>query len=462
MNIVQLVDKKVLSVVEKILKLLEGDMDYQGFELQLKEELDGLGCEILKMVFEELDEGLRGSKERKQHWTVVRKGDPKRILTPFGNLEYKRSYYRHKESKKCCYLADEKVGIKPHSRVSGSLKGELIDASAVMSYESATVEVSRYNPQLKVSRQTVGACVKEFKAKEEAVPEEKRKATVLYVEADEDHIKIKGKNRVLGKLIYIHEGVEESPRRHLKNAKYFTTAKKGSDEFWYEIAEYIATHYDLESIETVYLAGDGNEWIKVGLEYICDAIFVLDKFHLNKYINAATEHAKDLRKPIRHSIQTLNQNSVMKYLREAFERAEGTARKTRVGDAATYIKNQWDGIEAQVKHPHVGCSAEGHVSHILAARMSSRPMAWSSQGADNMAQMRAIRANGETVKEHYLTMQETVPVITELKNVAQEKIKNLKKRKSLGKESLNNVPLFKGVNNLTRTALKGLNKHLVI
>lgn len=26
----------------------------------------------------------------------------------------------------------------------------------------------------------------------------------------------------------------------------------------------------------------------------------------------------------------------------------------------------------------IGCSAEGHVSHVLSSRMSSRPMGWSS------------------------------------------------------------------------------------
>ena len=45
----------------------------------------------------------------------------------------------------------------------------------------------------------------------------------------------------------------------------------------------------------------------------------------------------------------------------------------------------WDGIENAVKNPHIGCSAEGHVSHILAARLYSRPMALSLQGAEKEA-----------------------------------------------------------------------------
>lgn len=41
----------------------------------------------------------------------------------------------------------------------------------------------------------------------------------------------------------------------------------------------------------------------------------------------------------------------------------------------------------------VGCSAEGHVSHIYADRMSSRPLGWSRKGVDKMARLRVYHAN---------------------------------------------------------------------
>jgi len=39
----------------------------------------------------------------------------------------------------------------------------------------------------------------------------------------------------------------------------------------------------------------------------------------------------------------------------------------------------------------LGCSAEGHVSHVLSERMSSRPLGWSRQGAEQMARLRAFK-----------------------------------------------------------------------
>ncbi|MGB4352598.1 MAG: hypothetical protein WBJ01_09465, partial [Tissierellaceae bacterium] len=38
---------------------------------------------------------------------------------------------------------------------------------------------------------------------------------------------------------------------------------------------------------------------------------------------------------------------------------------------------------------------------ILSDRLSSRPMGWSLEGADEMARMRAYKANGGDIKEYY-------------------------------------------------------------
>ena len=42
---------------------------------------------------------------------------------------------------------------------------------------------------------------------------------------------------------------------------------------------------------------------------------------------------------------------------------------------------------------NVRCSAEGHVSHVYADRMSSRPLGWCRTGADKMSRLRIYRRN---------------------------------------------------------------------
>lgn len=58
-----------------------------------------------------------------------------------------------------------------------------------------------------------------------------------------------------------------------------------------------------------------------------------------------------------------------------------------------YLSNNWKGIRNQKQLQH-GCSAEGHVSHVLSARLSSRPMVWSAEGANKISLLRTYRANG--------------------------------------------------------------------
>lgn len=51
------------------------------------------------------------------------------------------------------------------------------------------------------------------------------------------------------------------------------------------------------------------------------------------------------------------------------------------------------------KNKNVQCSAEGHVSHVYADRMSSRPIGWSKTGVDKMSQLKIYRQNAGDMLE---------------------------------------------------------------
>ena len=71
-----------------------------------------------------------------------------------------------------------------------------------------------------------------------------------------------------------------------------------------------------------------------------------------------------------------------------------TKRKA-VEQAKAYILGNWSGIMLSMKSgdSNVRCSAEGHVSHVYADRMSSRPLGWCRTGADKMSRLRIYRQN---------------------------------------------------------------------
>ena len=70
-------------------------------------------------------------------------------------------------------------------------------------------------------------------------------------------------------------------------------------------------------------------------------------------------------------------------------------------EAASYILSNWTAAKLRLRHKNgvLGSSTESHVSHILSARMSSRPMGWSRQGAAKMAELRAYYYNGGDMLE---------------------------------------------------------------
>ena len=73
----------------------------------------------------------------------------------------------------------------------------------------------------------------------------------------------------------------------------------------------------------------------------------------------------------------------------------------RMEEAKDYILSNWSAAKIRLKHKEgvKGSSTEGHVSHVLSSRMSSRPMGWSVEGATKMAQLRAYYLNGGDMLE---------------------------------------------------------------
>ena len=65
-----------------------------------------------------------------------------------------------------------------------------------------------------------------------------------------------------------------------------------------------------------------------------------------------------------------------------------------VTDLQTFVLGNWAAVMRTLHNRVIsGCSAEGHVSHVLSDRLSSRPMGWSQTGADRMSKLRCYEKN---------------------------------------------------------------------
>ena len=129
-------------------------------------------------------------------------------------------------------------------------------------------------------------------------------------------------------------------------------------------------------MENVYIAGDGAPWIVAGCHVLEKSKFVLDKFHLGKYINKATSHLldsqEDAKELIYEAINNKDLDEVKRLLQKSSASAETEGKKTEIHECIRYITNNWPGIMVRIDDGGavLGCSAEGQSSHVLDERLN--------------------------------------------------------------------------------------------
>jgi uncharacterized protein YuzE len=406
-NIIQLIAEKVKSEIEKsVIKVLEGEGNLDDIVDSVGKMVNDIGITTILAIINELNNIIKKSPERSGKYHV-HKGKVKRtLITRFGELEFQRAYYKNINENNYVYILDELLGIEKYERVEGNLKGDILDKSTDVSYKKA----AELSTPVSITRETVKKIIRENGVIDnlELEVKEKRKVNTIYIEADEDHVPLQnGKNKEM-KLIYVYDEKTKvnKGRTKLENVRYFT-GEMNPEDLWTEVATYLDEAYDLDLVEDIFIAGDGASWIKSGLEIINGSKYVLDHYHLSKYVKTITAHLDSLDnpiyidKPLWDYMKAGNRKGTMEIINFAIEETPIKSKKESMKRAKRYISNNWEGIKNLFGDEKYRCSAEGHISHILSDRLSSRPMGWSIIGADEMARMRVYKANGGSIKEYY-------------------------------------------------------------
>lgn len=348
---------------------------------------------MIQESLEEMNRMLRKSPKRLQHW-VVESHDTKQLITSLGTVTFAKTLFTNKDTGESEYLLDRIIGLEKHERITEDAQARMLKEAVQTSYRRGGEETSLTT---EVKKQTVKNKIHALEfPKNNEKPVKKKVVEYLYIEADEDHASLQFRekkgdlienenhrknNCLITKLVYVHEGIEKeapkSKRQKLINPHYFcgTSYEENNTEFWDEIYEYISNHYDLDKVKKIYLSSDGGAWIKSGMKRIAGITYVLDEFHLEKYLTKLTSHMKDSK--------------------------EDEAGLKRIAIAKEYILSNWMAAKLRLRHQNgvKGSSTEGHVSHVLSSRMSSRPMGWSIKGATKMAKLRAYELNGGNMLE---------------------------------------------------------------
>lgn len=456
-SITEIVGLITKSFEENFEIMLTEKKDFSEFVIEIKRTLDQAGAILAREALETMDSLVKSDSRRKQNWYVHEKSAPNTLATIFGEVHYRRTYYKHKTEKEYRYLSDELVGIDAYDKMDVSLKARLIEEAIDTPYARSGKKAAE---AIEISSQSVMNAIRELgpvKGSEVKILQAQETPKILYIEADEDHVALQESGCAEPKLVYLHEGRKQvgKDRWKLQNPRYFGGMYKESEELWNEVADYIDQAYDYDRIEKIYLSGDGASWIKSGAAIVNKSTFVLDRYHLNKAVKAAGADIENAEREIWKAIKKGDKEYLKVVFETILDATDSETKAEAVKEAKTYIMNHWENIKHYYSKDYSGCSAEGHISHIYSDRLSSRPLGWSREGVDQMARLRVFAANGGNLFD--LALRKKQERIRETRTIELDLKVCRKKMLKVSGETIDNLPaLNSGKRTQLALALRGI------
>lgn len=416
--------------IENVLKIVESGENVQLHEIE--ESFGGITDEFLRGIMAAYLRGIdaevlkdKGGR-REIGLSVERKGDTRTLTTKYGEVTYERTYYKNTKEDNYEYPVDKVAGIEKYERISPGLSRDLVNYASEVSYAKSSL----YGCKGSVSRQSVLNVVRKIDSKEPFEKcTEKRNVKILHISADEDHVALQtGKNTQVP-MATVYEGLRRESKNRNRCIKSWNYSEYGlsNQSFWECVEDYIEEHYEADKIDRIYIHGDGAPWIKGGCQYLLKSVFVLDEFHINQALMRATGAQPGKRKELQKSITRADWDSFNELCANLHNDAMTDTERKRIHNFYTYITNNWDAIEIKIKEDCGGCCAEGHVSHVLSSRLSSRPMGWSKESLKPMTVLLSKKANKTPIKITDFTRKtiETKPLVTNAVRKAKRKMKTV-------------------------------------
>ena len=390
----------VKAIINEVLENLKSELEefmenpqlsLEEMESTLTQKISRATLVMIRAYYESLDAALLRNKKgrRKSGLVVERRNEKREIYTSLGLLSFQRTYYKKKDG--YTYPVDAVVGLDGYERISRNVATSLVESAKKRSYAESSKEVT--NGYL--SKQTVMRQIRKARIQEAEPLDMQKEITALHIDADEDHVHLQNGRSTMVPLVSTYEGIQRRGKRGFcKNIQHYSKYGEKASSLWTEVLEESEKIYDLSQTK-VYIHGDGASWIKEGLEWFPNCVFVLDNYHWNKAIMAATAGIGTARGVYKKEIK----NALIEEDEEFFISLQDSLlmqqpeREEEILTNMRYLWNNRDGIRIREEDTEAknGGATEPHVSHVLSERLSSRPKAWSKETLKVMAPLLAGR-----------------------------------------------------------------------
>lgn len=381
-------------------------MNYVDLLSTLDESLCLIAKNSLITILETIDKSYSISIERKRKFDI-KSYHSRTIMTIFGEITFKRTFYTNKiNGKNFCYL-DRLFGLHKYDYFDPYLKALIIDFAANNSYSKTANYINnlignriKLNCPFKyISRQTVRNIIM---SNDLSNPEIKPLDTpsILYIIADEKWIHTQNNNNkdIMMKSIVLFESINN---HKLFNKQVF--ANKNTNLLTDDCLNYICKVYDVDKIKTIYIIGDGASWINSLRQYFklnskITVIQGLDKFHFKQAIHHIGQDSK-LEKVLTSYVINNNKKEFKTCINHLIE--SNPYRKKTIEDKKQYILNNWSKIKNLYKY-NLSCPMESQISHNIAAFFTSRPKGYSTESIKKLIKIRLLYKNNYNIKELFL------------------------------------------------------------
>jgi len=392
--------------------------------INFKNHYKSLTRKSIVNLFKYLDDKFFEEKSWKDDF--YNKGFIKRtLITSIGEIHFKRRYYvsKNKDQHSNFFYIDSFFNITKYARITIDAIIELTKTATLVNGSYAAKHALL---DCTVSRQSVTNILKKFKPLDnfnnlklaDNTEYKKMSKEVVYVELDEAHCSLQNKKNVVANLALVHTGHSigtfASKRKELENKHYFGDLNADTSSFCDRIYDYIQKRYRLKDLKYIFVSGDGASWINSFTNKLRNCfktthikiIQVLDKFHFRKRLTSIFSGNKKIINMIISELNSLNPEMFTFIANDFYDKNPNhKCNPNQFRKHVNYICNNFKYIKNNL-HPKykTPCSMEGHVSHVLAKRLTSRPKGFCKETLQSLIQLLILKSNNFKLTDRIISL----------------------------------------------------------
>lgn len=412
------------TMIHAIIKCLTNPKEqhkYVSIISKFHDETNRLIIKIVADILESIDDQYFNSKDRKLIYESNKRYVSRTITTVFGDLTFRRNYYKSKLDGSCCFVLDEVLGLPKNDRYDPVVKALAINtytktnmsiAGKIVGEQLTDLSNLGMNEAIKtIPRQSIYNWIKDWN-----IPnldyEQRPTPDTLFLMGDEKFIGCQDKeNDIMIKSFVIFEGVEHvsKGRNRLVNK---TVINMISSQPWVELTDILFKIYDSQKVKKIYFISDGGLWLKKGVselkvEPYMEIKHLLCEFHFKQAINNMTTDAIE-REILKLSFQTDSKNEFKKLTDEIINNYPN--RTETIEKKVNYILNNYNQIKDMLE-ANIGSSMEAHISHCVANQFGSRPKGYSSSRIQDYIKLNNFTNNNINIYKLYTSTYDNTEVI---------------------------------------------------